>query len=106
MNLIVKPAASEALNAVSFHETEGVRIEAIFVGSCALYVDHYLWIDEKQKEDTKVKVEGIPFLISKNSLTYLPDKLYVDYNPTLGYKLSSDEETFKYNLRLTRREKH
>ncbi len=106
MNLIVKPAASEALNEVSFHETEGVRIEAIFVGSCALYVDHYLWIDETQKEDTKVKVEGIPFLISKDSLTYLPDKLYVDYNPTLGYKLSSDEETFKYSLRLTRREKH
>ncbi|MFP3887507.1 iron-sulfur cluster biosynthesis family protein [Priestia filamentosa] len=104
MNLIVKPSASEALNEVSFNATEGVRIEAIFVGSCSLYVDHDLWIDEKQTEDIKVEVEGIPFLISTDSLKYLPKKLYVDYNPTLGYKLSSDEETFKYNLRLTRRE--
>lgn len=103
MNLIIKPSASEALNEVSFNETEGVRIEAIFVGSCSLYVDHHLWIDEKQTDDTKIKVEGIPFLISPDSLNYLPQKLYVDYNPTLGYKLSSDEETFKYNLRLTRK---
>ncbi|YCA45420.1 iron-sulfur cluster biosynthesis family protein [Bacillus sp. JZ8] len=103
MNLIIKPSASEALNKVSFNETEGVRIEAIFVGSCSLYVEHHLWIDEKQTDDTKVKVEGIPFLISPDSLKYLPQKLYIDYNPTLGYKLSSDEETFKYNLRLTRR---
>ncbi|AKO92449.1 iron-sulfur cluster biosynthesis family protein [Priestia filamentosa] len=103
MNLIIKPSASEALNEVSFNETEGVRIEAVFVGSCSLYVDHHLWIDEKQTDDTKIKVEGIPFLISPDSLKYLPKKLYVDYNPTLGYKLSSDEETFKYNLRLTRR---
>ncbi|MGG1220875.1 iron-sulfur cluster biosynthesis family protein [Priestia endophytica] len=104
MNLIVKPSALKELNEVSFNKTEGVRIEAVFVGSCSLYVDHHLWIDEKQTEDTKIEVEGVPFLISTDSLKYLPQKLYVDYNPTLGYKLSSDEETFKYNLRLTRRE--
>mgnify|MGYP001025540959 CR=1 FL=1 len=103
MKLVVRQSAAHALNKVSFSENEGVRIEAIFVGSCSIYVDHYLWIDVKEEEDVLKTVEGIPFLISSESAKHLPHILYVDYNPTLGYKLSSDEETYKYNLRLTRR---
>lgn len=104
MNILVKEPALEALKKVQFDENEGVRIEAVFVGSCAIYVDHHLWIDLKNEDDELYVVEDIPFLISAESKKHLPDKVFVDYSSTLGYKLSSNEETFKYNLRLTRRQ--
>ncbi len=103
MELVVKDAAAMALKKVSLNSDEGIRLEAIFVGSCSLYVDHYLYIDKKTHEDEEYIIDSIPFLVTNESKQHLPEKLILDYHPTLGYKLSSPEETFKYNLSIKRR---
>lgn len=103
MELLVKESAALALKKLNLNHDDGIRIEAIFVGSCSLYKDHYLWIDKKTNEDKVLIIDSIPFLVSNESKQHLPQKLILDYNPTLGYKLSSTEETYKYNLSIKRR---
>jgi len=103
MEITVKDAAASAFKKVDLTAEEGIRIEAVFVGSCSLYVDHNLWIEQKTDTDEVYFVDSIPFLIDIKSKQHLPDKLIVDYNPTLGFKLSSPEENYKYNLALKRR---
>ncbi|MDZ5471450.1 iron-sulfur cluster biosynthesis family protein [Bacillus sp. 31A1R] len=100
MEIVIKPAALEQLKRVEFQEDEGLRIEAIFVGSCSLYAEHDLRIDKKGEEDELFIVEEIPVLISKESQKHLSDKIILDFNPTLGYKISSNEEVYRYNLQL------
>lgn len=102
MNIVIKEDALKQLKKVDFKENEGVRIEAIYVGSCSVYVDHELKIDQKNEDDEKLLIDGIPILLSSETKKYLPDQLYLNYNDTLGYKLYSDEETFRYNLQLKR----
>ena len=102
MNIVIKEDALKQLKKVDFKENEGVRIEAIYVGSCSVYVDHELKIDQKNEDDEKLLIDGIPILLSSETKKYLPDRLYLNYNDTLGYKLYSDEETFRYNLQLKR----
>jgi Fe-S cluster assembly iron-binding protein IscA len=100
MEVIIKPAAAAQLKMIEFKENEGVRIEAIFVGSCSLYAEHDLRIDQKGPQDDLFITEGIPVLVSKESQKHLYHKISLDYSPVLGYKLSSDEETYRYNLQL------
>ena len=102
MKIFIKEDAMTELKKIDFKETEGVRIEAIYVGSCSIYVDHELTIDNKNEDDERIIIDGIPILLSSESKKYLPDPLYLNYNDTLGYKLYSDEETFRYNLQLKR----
>jgi Fe-S cluster assembly iron-binding protein IscA len=100
MEIIVKPNAAVELRKYEFQENEGVRIEAVYVGSCSLYAEHYLKIDRKQEDDDVFIVEGIPFLVSKESQKHLYHRISLDFNPAMGYKLSSDEEIYRYNLKL------
>lgn len=96
-----QPAANE-LRKYEYKENEGVRIEAIFVGSCSLYAEHRLKIDQKSIDDDLFMIEDIPVLVSKESQKHLYHKIMLDFNPKLGFKLSSDEETYRYNLSLER----
>ncbi|WP_409290259.1 iron-sulfur cluster biosynthesis family protein [Peribacillus sp. SCS-37] len=102
MNLTINPAAIKELKKYEYQENEGVRIEAIYVGSCSIYAEHHLRIDQKSGQDDLFMVHDIPFLISKESQKLLHDQLTLDFNPSLGYKLSSAEEIYKYNLQLKR----
>jgi Fe-S cluster assembly iron-binding protein IscA len=102
MEVIIKPTAISELKKYNYEENEGVRIEAIFIGSCSLYVEHNLKIDKIDAEDDLFIVEGIPVLISKESQKHLYHRISLDYNPNIGYKLSSDEEIYRYNLKLQR----
>ncbi|MEC0300114.1 hypothetical protein [Peribacillus frigoritolerans] len=49
MNIEIKEAAIEQLLKMNYKENEGVRIEAIYVGSCSIYVEHELKIDNRTK---------------------------------------------------------
>lgn len=98
--MLIRPAALEQLKAVTFQENEGVRIEAIYVGSCSLYADHHLRIDQRSFEDDVFLIEGIPVFVSKESQKYLHQRVSLDYNSSLGYRLYSDNEIYKYNLQL------
>lgn len=102
MEIVVKPAAAAELKKYHLLKGEGVRIQAVFIGSCALYVDHSLLIDRRSEDDDIFEVEGIPFILSKESQKHLYHRITLDFNPVLGYKLSSDEETYRYNLKLER----
>ncbi|PLT29061.1 iron-sulfur cluster biosynthesis family protein [Peribacillus deserti] len=103
MNIVIKPAAAAEISKYDFQEDEGIRIEAIYVGSCSIYAEHNLKIDKKGPDDDLYEIEGIPVLISKESGKLLHDQIILDFNPSLGYKLSSAEEVYKYNLQLVRR---
>ncbi|QDP39210.1 iron-sulfur cluster biosynthesis family protein [Radiobacillus deserti] len=103
MELVLKEKAKHALQDLDLASNEGIRLEARFVGSCSIYVDHYLWIDSKTEADDLYMVDSIPFLVSSESKQHLPEKLILNYNQSLGYKLSSPEETFTYNLSIKRR---
>ena len=102
MNIIIKKEAVDQLNKVDYKENEGIRIEAIFLASCSIYVEHELKIDNQNEDDEKFIIDGIPVLISSESKKHLPDNIYLNYNDKLGYKLYSDEETLRYNLQLKR----
>ncbi|MFJ7746641.1 iron-sulfur cluster biosynthesis family protein [Peribacillus sp. NPDC097295] len=100
MNIELKKAAVEQLKKVDFKENEGIRIEAIYLGSCSIYVEHELKIDKQNKDDEKFIIDRVPILISNESKKHLPKKVFLNYSDNLGYKLYSDEETLKYNLQL------
>lgn len=102
MIIEIKKEAVDQLKKVEFRENEGIRIEAIYLASCSIYVEHELKIDYQNEDDEKFIIDGVPVLISSESLKHLPDKIYLNYNNKLGYKLYSDEETFRYNLQLKR----
>lgn len=100
MNIVIKPKAIDQLKSREFQGNEGIRIEANFVGSCTIYAEHSLFIDKKKDNDDMFEIEGIPVVISKESQKYLDETIFLDYSPQLGYKISSDKETYKYNLQL------
>ncbi|MGN7395879.1 iron-sulfur cluster biosynthesis family protein [Peribacillus frigoritolerans] len=102
MDIEIKEAAIEQLLKMNYKENEGVRIEAIYVGSCSIYVEHELKIDNKNEDDERFIINGVPILISSESKKHLPDKVFLNYSDGLGYKLYSDDETLKYNLQLKR----
>jgi Fe-S cluster assembly iron-binding protein IscA len=97
----VKPAALEELKKCVLQEGVGIRIQATFIGSCSIYAEYDLLISPiEADEDDVYVIEEIPFVISKESQKHLGTEIYLDFNPALGYKLSSNEETYRYNLRL------
>lgn len=102
MQIEIKQAAVEQLKKVDYRENEGIRIEAIYLGSCSIYVEHELKIDNQNNDDEKFNIDGVPILISSESKKHLPDKVFLNYSDTLGYKLYSNEETLRYNLQLKR----
>ncbi len=102
LSITIRPAALQQLKALSLDEGEGIRIGSSYVGSCALFADYQLSIDQKQQGDDVYEVEGIPFYESDKSKTYLHSKLFIDFTQALGYKLSSPEEVYKYDLSLKR----
>jgi Fe-S cluster assembly iron-binding protein IscA len=102
MNIDVKPAAAAELQKYEFGENEGVRIESIFIGSCSIASEYHLRIDHKKEGDDLFTVSGIPLLVSKESQENLHDQISLDFNPAMGYKLTSAEETYRYNLKLER----
>lgn len=100
MDINIKPAALAELKKYDFQEEQGFRIEAIFIGSCSIYAEHHLKIDRRRNDDDLFNIEGIPVLVSKESQKHLHQRISLDYNPSLGYKLSSDEEIYSYNLKV------
>ncbi|NHM33869.1 iron-sulfur cluster biosynthesis family protein [Neobacillus terrae] len=100
MEIVIKPNALEELKKLEFKKEEGFRIEAIFVGSCSIYANHHLKVDQKRPDDDLFIVEDIPVLISLESQKHLSNKLTLDYNPKFGYKLSSNEEIYSFNLKI------
>lgn len=106
MNLHVKPAAVEQLGKETFTEGEGIRIESHFVGSCSISSRNALKIDQKQEADRLVEKEGIPFLLSEATIDNLHEDIFLDYNPAMGFKLSTAEEVYQYNLKLERGSKN
>ncbi|MGN1402532.1 MAG: iron-sulfur cluster biosynthesis family protein [Bacillus sp. (in: firmicutes)] len=106
MDIIIKPKALEQIHAFSLQENEGLRIGGVYVASCSLYADYSLSIDISREGDEVYEAEGIPVIISHSSKEYLSDTLIVDYNPSIGYKLASNEETYRYNLSLVRTAKN
>ncbi|MED3833590.1 iron-sulfur cluster biosynthesis family protein [Peribacillus frigoritolerans] len=102
MDIEIKEAAIEQLLKMNYKENEGVRIEAIYVGSCSIYVEHELKIDNKNEDDERFIIAGVPILISSESKKHLPDKVFLNYSDGLGFKLYSDDETLRYNLQLKR----
>lgn len=102
MEINLKPSAITELKKYNFSLCEGIRIEAIFLGSCSIYAEYHLKIDQKGDKDDLFVIEGIPVLVSKESQKHLHHRISLDFNPKLGYKLSSDEEVYRYNLKLER----
>ncbi|MFT9599898.1 iron-sulfur cluster biosynthesis family protein [Mesobacillus sp.] len=104
MEIEIRKAALEELNKVQFSENEGIRILAEFVGTCSIATDIQLQIEEKQDDDEVITESGINFFVPKKSVESLPDKIFLDFKPGFGYKISSAEETFGYNFKLKPRE--
>ena len=100
MVIEIRKAALEELNKVQFSENEGIRILAEFVGTCSIATDIQLQIEEKQADDEVITESGINFFVPKKSVESLPDKIFLDFKPGFGYKISSAEETFGYNFKL------
>ena len=102
MNIVIKPAAAEELQKYEFEEGQGLRIEAIFVGTCSIATEHYLRIDRRNEDDLFIMADSFPVLISGESQKNLHHTVTLDFNPALGFKLYSDEETYRYNLKISR----
>lgn len=105
MNIDVKPAAAAELKKYDYGPNEGVRIESVFIGSCSIASEYHLKIDEQTADDDLFVVEGVPLLVSQKSQENLHESITLDFNPAMGYKLTSAEETYRYNLKLEKTEK-
>ncbi|WP_102263875.1 iron-sulfur cluster biosynthesis family protein [Mesobacillus jeotgali] len=103
MKIEIKEAALEELSKVQFSDSEGIRILAEFVGTCSIATDIQLHIEEKQADDEVITESGINFFVPEKSLESLPSKIFLDFKPGFGYKISSAEETFGYNFKLKSR---
>ena len=100
MEIIVREAALTELSKIQFNKNEGIRILAEFVGTCSIATDIELHLEEKQENDSMISENGINFFVPETSLESLPDRIFLDFKPGLGYKISSAEETFGYNFKL------
>jgi Fe-S cluster assembly iron-binding protein IscA len=104
MEIEIRKAALEELGKVQFSESEGIRILAEFVGTCSIATDIQLQIEEKQADDEVITESGFHFFVPEKSLESLPNKIFLDFKPGFGYKISSAEETFGYNFKLKQRQ--
>jgi Fe-S cluster assembly iron-binding protein IscA len=100
IEVIIKPSARAQLTTIPLQDDKAIRIQATFIGSCSIFVEYHLSISKKEEKDELFNIEGIPVVISKEAQKYLTERVILDYNPNLGYKLSSNEETYRYNLQL------
>lgn len=100
MKIEIRDPALKELSKIEFNKDEGVRILAEFVGTCSIATDIELQIEEKQEDDTVITENEINFFVPKKSLESLPDRIFLDFKPGMGYKISSAEETFGYNFKL------
>jgi Fe-S cluster assembly iron-binding protein IscA len=100
LEIIVREAALTELSKIQFNKNEGIRILAEFVGTCSIATDIELHLEEKQENDSMISENGINFFVPETSLESLPDRIFLDFKPGLGYKISSAEETFGYNFKL------
>lgn len=100
MNIEIREAAFNELSKMEFGNNEGIRILAEFVGTCSIATDIALHLEKKQEEDAVITENGIHFFVPKKSLESLPEKIFLDFKPGMGYKISSAEETFGYNFKL------
>jgi Fe-S cluster assembly iron-binding protein IscA len=96
----IREAALNELSKIEFDTDEGIRILAEFVGTCSIATDIALHIEKKQEDDSVITENGIHFFISKKSVESLPERIFLDFKPGMGYKISSAEETFGYNFKL------
>ncbi|MCU9594766.1 iron-sulfur cluster biosynthesis family protein [Caldibacillus thermolactis] len=100
MEIVLREDAKTQLSNIKFKENEGIRITTEQENSCSLFVDYTLFKDKQKDNDTVIVTEGIPFIISESTKEILPEKVYLNFvNPT-GYKLYTDEEILKANMRL------
>ena len=100
MEIVLREDAKTQLSNIKFKENEGIRITTEQENSCFLFVDYALFKDKQKDNDTVIVTEGIPFIISESTKEILPEKVYLNFvNPT-GYKLYTDEEILKANMRL------
>ncbi|MCM3666039.1 iron-sulfur cluster biosynthesis family protein [Mesobacillus subterraneus] len=100
MEIEIRKAALAELNKIHFNQDEGIRILAEFVGTCSIATDIELQIEAKQEKDSVISEKGVNFFVPKKSLESLPGKIFLDFKPGFGYKISSAEETFGYNFKL------
>lgn len=100
MKIEIREPALTVLSKIEFNKDEGIRILAEFVGTCSIATDIELQIEEKQEDDTVITENEINFFVPKKSLESLPDRIFLDFKPGMGYKISSAEETFGYNFKL------
>ena len=100
MEIRLTPAAVKELGRFTFGEDEGVRVEAVFTGRCTIAEEHSLKIDRQREGDDRLIVEDIPLLVSKESRETLHESITLDFSPKLGFKLSSPNEVYRYNLVL------
>ncbi|WP_210367622.1 iron-sulfur cluster biosynthesis family protein [Bacillus sp. REN3] len=100
MQIEVRQAAMEELAKIHFGEDEGIRILAEFVGTCSIATDIELHLEQKQDEDEVIATNGIRFFVPQKSIESLPGKIFLDFKPGLGFKISSAEETFGYHFKL------
>jgi Fe-S cluster assembly iron-binding protein IscA len=100
LEIVIREAALNELSKIKMSEKEGIRILAEFVGTCSIATDIELQIEEKQEEDLVISENCIQFFVPKKSIESLPEKIFLDFKPGMGYKISSAEETFGYNFKL------
>jgi uncharacterized protein YqkB len=102
MMIQVKEAALEQLQKIQFSKNEGIRILTEQEQSCSLFTDYNLAVSTANDGDEIIENQKIPFIISEYTKGILPEKVYLNYSPNLGYKLYSDEEILKANMQLKR----
>jgi len=100
VNIEIREAAFNELSKIEFGTDEGIRILAEFVGTCSIATDIELHIEKRQDDDSVITENGIRFFVPKKSLESLPERIFLDFKPGMGYKISSAEETFGYNFKL------
>jgi len=100
MELTVKDAAQSELGKLSFPKDTALRIDVVMSGDCGCAFSVQLAVDELRKNDTLIYQNSIPFCIDLLTKRNLGDVLTLDYDPALGFALSSPDELFSDRLQV------
>lgn len=102
MELTIKKAAQAELKKLNFPQDTALRIDVVISGDCGCGFFVQLGVDELRKNDTLVYENGIPVCMDRLTKRHLGDVLTLDYDPSLGFALSSPEEAFADRLAVRR----
>lgn len=102
MDVTIKPRALEQLARLNISAPRALRIDArLEGGGCGCNVQYRMVVDEGGPTDSTATTEmGFNVIANQETVSWLGERVSINYLPNVGYTLSNDEQTLMYGLKV------